>query len=70
MHYRPGTKRKLLGDRINNKDHRDLHSMKYGNFVPASTSSQPIEKRRILDAIQNQPAIEGIRCHSNEILLW
>ena len=41
--------------------------MKYGNFVPASTNSPPIEKQRILDAIQSESVIEGIECSYNDI---
>ena len=67
FHYLSGTKRKHSDDRFHDKDHKEVHSMKYGNFVPASTNSPPIEKQRILDAIQRESVIEGIECSSNEI---
>ena len=41
--------------------------MKYGNFVPASTNSLPIEKQMIPDTVQNESVIGGIECSLNDI---
>ena len=67
FHYLSGTKRNHSKDRLHDKDHKELHSLKYGNFVPASTNSPPIEKQRILDETQSESVIEGIECSSNDI---
>ena len=67
FHHLSGTKRKHSDDRLHDKGHKELHSMKYGNFVPASTNSPPIVKQRISDAIQSESVIEGIECSSNDI---
>ena len=41
--------------------------MKYGNFVPASSNSPPIEKQMIPDTVQNDLVIEGIEYSLNDI---
>ena len=67
FHYLLGTKRKHSDDRLHDKGHKELHSMKYGNFVPASTNSPPIEKQMIPDTVQNDLVIEGIEYSLNDI---
>ena len=67
FHYLSGTKRKHSEDRLRDKDNKELHSMKYGNFVPASTNSPPFEKKMIPDTVQNDLVIEGIEYSLNDI---
>ena len=67
FHYLSGTKRKHSDDRLHDEGHKELHSMKYGNFVSASTNSPPIEKQMIPDTVQNDLVIEGIEYSFNDI---